>query len=187
MSINRQAPDGEILSEIRACRLSLGVIRMGIELSGVSVELIYLLEKIEALLNRVEMILYLRYTDEPEAQAVAISRFVGRLIRDDLMGMRVKDYLYQNLHMLTRKIVERAGDKGDAYIAGSQEERRELFVAASWAGVLTAFTALIKYWIGVGDFPLFFEGFFFFVNYAIGFLLMQRWHLALSSKQPAYM
>src|SRR5690606_23804194 len=80
-----------------------------------------------------------------------------------------------------------AGDRGDHYIAGDHKERVSLFIAASWAGVLTAFTAVVKYGIGVGRFPALIEGLFFFLNYAVGFLLMQRWHLALSSKQPAYM
>lgn len=186
MAINREESDSLILDEVSKCRLNLQDVRKTIEESGVSVDLIYHMEKIEALLNRIEMILYLRHSDHEEEQSLIISRFIGKLIRDELMSLRVKDYIRQNLHMLTRKIVERAGDKGDTYIAQTIPERRHLFIAASWAGVLTAFTAIIKYWIGLANFALFFEGFFFFINYAIGFLLMQHWHLALSSKQPAY-
>lgn len=186
MAINRQEPDTTILDEISRCRINLLDVRENIEISGVSVELIYLLEKIDALLNRIEMILYLRHSSYEDDQIYIISRFMGKLIRDELMSLGVKDYIRQNLHMLTRKIVERAGDKGDTYIAHTGPERRDLFIAASWAGVLTAFTAVIKFWIGLGNLALFFEGFFFFINYAVGFLLMQHWHLALSSKQPAY-
>jgi site-specific recombinase len=186
MAINRAETDDTILKEIANSRYSLQDVRAGLEITGVSVDLIHHLEKIASLLNRIEMILYLRHSDYRGSKVYSISHFIGRLIRDEQKSLRVKDYIHQNLHMLTRKIVERAADKGDTYIAHSHPERSRLFVAASWAGVLTAFTALMKYWIGVGEFPLLIEGFFFFVNYAVGFLLMQKWHLALSSKQPAY-
>lgn len=181
MAINRNEPEAVILGEVSNIRTELEQVQLGLEHSGVSVDLIHHLEKINSLLNRIEMILDLRHSGTP-----VVSFFVGRLIRDELQSMGVKDFLSQNLHMLSRKIVERAGDKGGAYIAEDRKERAHLFVAASWAGGLTAFTALFKYWIGAAHFPLFIEFFFSFLNYALGFLLMQRWHLALSSKQPAY-
>jgi site-specific recombinase len=186
MSINRGLPDNLLLQEISHCRLKLQEVRQNIESTGVSVTLIYYLEKMNALLDRVEMLLYLRQENDPETQSRIIANFIGRLIREDLQSLGIKDYLKENLHMLTRKIVERAGEKGAHYIANTPQERAQLWRAASWAGVLTAFTAIFKFWIGLAHFPLFFEGFFFFCNYALGFLIMQRFHLALSSKQPAY-
>lgn len=176
-----------VLKEISACRLNLEEVKVNLEQTGVSVDLIFKLEKMEATLDRIEMLIYLGKEYGKEAGPIMAAQFMGRLIRDELKTVGVKDYLKQNLQHLTRKIVERAGEKGHHYIATTSVEKNHLFVAASWAGVLTAFTAVTKFYIGVGNFPLFFEGFFFFINYAIGFLLMQKWHLALSSKQPAYM
>lgn len=184
---NKDGSNKEILQEVSQCRLKLHEVKKEIETSGVSVALIYKIEKMNALLDRIEMIIYLRETEDEKTRMIIISQFLSHLIRDELRAKTVKDFLYENLHMLTRKVVERAGEKGDHYIATTLSEKRELFNAAAWAGVLTAFTAIIKSWIGHAGFPLFFEGLFFFINYAIGFLLMQKWHLALSSKQPAFM
>ena len=187
MSINKESTSAEILQEISAARLSIEDVRADIEGSGVSVDLIYKIEKLGSLLDRIESLVYLRDSLTQETSSQFLAHFISRLMRDQLKGLSVQGYLRENLHLLTRKIVERTGEKGDVYIATTPLEKRRLFVAASWAGVLTAFTAIIKYWIGVFQFPLFFEGFFFFLNYALGFLLMQHWHLALSSKQPAFM
>lgn len=183
MSINRLDTPDNILKELVECRKRIIQVRESLEASGVSVNLIYMIEKLESFINRVEYLLHLRYNP---INSSLLSKFIGKLIEDEHKNMGIREFIQHNIHLLTRKIVERAGDKGEHYIADSAKDKRELFVAASWAGVLTAFTAVFKYWIGAARLPYFFEGFFFFINYAISFLIMQQWHLALSSKQPAY-
>jgi site-specific recombinase len=187
MCINKEGSSEEVLGEVSAARLSIEDVRADIEGSGVSVDLIYKIEKLGSLLDRIESLVYLRDSISKETSSEFLSFFISRLMRDQVRSLSVQSYFKENLHLLTRKIVERTGEKGDVYIASTPAEKNKLFVAASWAGVLTAFTAIMKYWIGAFHFPLFFEGLFFFLNYALGFLLMQHWHLALSSKQPAFM
>lgn len=182
---NSEFTDEDILLMITNCRTDLLKVRGNIESSGVSVDLIFKIEKLYAILDRIEMLIYLGKEYGPNAPLI-MGQFVGRLIRDELKSLGVKLYIRENLHLLFRKIVERAGERGDHYIANTKEERQKLFRAATWAGILTSFTAMIKFLIGVPNFPLFFEGFFYFVNYALSFLIMQKWHMALSSKQPAY-
>lgn len=186
IAINANESSHKILQIISQSRQDLRIVRDNIEASGVSVDLIFKLEKIDSILDRIEMLIYLGKDYGKEAFPIIIGQFIGRLVRDEIKSLGVKTYIRENLHMLTRKIVERAGEKGEHYIASSFEEKRKLFVAATWAGVLTAFTTIFKYLIGAMAFPLFFEGFFFFANYALSFLIMQKWHMALSSKQPAY-
>lgn len=176
----------QIFEEITRSRLDLQTVRNNIESSGVSVDLIYKLEKMQSMLNRIETLIYLNRDYSKTVSPIILGQFFSRLIRDERKNQGVKVYIQENIHLLTRKIVERAGEKGEHYIATTKEEKHELFVAATWAGVLTAFTAVIKYLIGIQKFSIFFEGFFFFINYAIGFLSLQKWNLALSSKQPAY-
>lgn len=178
--------DHEILEMIATCRIELEFMRFNLEYSGVSVDLIFKIEKMNSILDRIEMVIYLSKEYGPAAHLI-LGQFIGRLIRDELKIRGVREYIQESLHLLTRKIVERAGEKGDHYIANSVPEQKKLLIAAMYAGVLTSFTACFKYLIGLPDFPIFFEGFFFFVNYALSFLIMQKWHLALSSKQPAYM
>ncbi len=184
--ISKSESDSAVLQEVSLCQINLQKVKKQLEATGVSVDLIYNLERIKSLLQRVEMIIYLRQTNDPETKNIIISRFIGRLIRDEISRLSLGLFLKENIKMLTKKIVERAGEKGDHYIATTREEKTHLFYAACGAGVLTAFTAIIKVMIGYVGFSLLFEGIFYFINYAIGFLLMQKWHLALSSKQPAF-
>lgn len=186
MSINRDEDPQVVLGVISEGRLELEKVKKELEATGVSVELIYKLEKIESLLDRIENLAYLGEKSS-ESKVKMVAYFLGRLVRSQIKSRGVRDYIKENLHLLTRKIVEHSGDKGDHYIAQTPEEKRHLFIAAAGAGVLTAFTAILKFWIGVKSFPLFFEGLFFFLNYCLGFLLMQKWHLVLSSKQPSFM
>lgn len=184
--LNTHAAEDDILNMLAVCRHELSQIRENLETSGVSVDLIFKIERMGSILDRIQMLIHLGKEYGNTAPFI-LGPFVGRLIRNELKVHGVREYIQENVHLLTRKIVERAGEKGDHYIAGNSQEQKKLFYAAALAGVLTCFTALFKFMIGIPQFPIFFEGFFFFVNYALSFLIMQRWHLALSSKQPAYM
>ncbi|GEM_PF-2456078 len=183
---NSAESDSRILEEVSLCQINLQKVKRKIESTGVSVDLIYNIERIKSLLYRVEMLIYLRQANDGETQNIIISRFIGRLIRDEIQRLSIKDFLEEHMKMLTKKVVERAGEKGDHYIASTKIEKRDLFKAAAFAGILTAFTAVFKVFIGHIGLSLLFEGIFYFINYAVAFLLMQRWHLALSSKQPAF-
>lgn len=184
-AINSSAEDDELLLTIAQCRGDLGIVRENIESSGVSVDLIFKLEKCHSILDRIEMLIYLGKEYGPNAPFI-LGQFIGRLIRDERKSLGVKSYIQENLHLLTRKIVERSSERGEFYIANTRDERRKLFLSATLAGIITAFTAMFKFLISIQPFPLFFEGFFYFMNYSISFLIMQRWHMALSSKQPAF-
>lgn len=180
--------DGQtrIFPELANCRMALKQVRKNINETGVSVDLIIKLEKIDSILDRIEILLQLQKSSAEE-RVHLISIFMARLIKDELKTHGVKEYIKENLHLLTRKIVERAGERGEHYIVNSLADRNAILSAASWAGVLTAFTALVKYLVSAAALPLFFEGFLFFLNYAFGFIMIQKFHLSLSSKQPAYM
>lgn len=184
--LNTNAPEEDVMAMLSVCRQELALVRENLETSGVSVDLIFKIERMESILDRIKMLFYLG-KEYGNTAPLILGQFIGRLIRSELKVHGVREYIHENVHLLTRKIVERAGEKGDHYIAGNGPEKKKLFYAAALAGILTCFTALFKFLIGVPQFPIFFEGFFFFVNYALSFLIMQRWHLALSSKQPAYM
>ncbi len=53
------------------------------------------------------------------------------------------------------------------------------------AGLLTVGTAAIKLMVTHHGLPPFVEGFLAGLNYAISFVLMQNFHLALATKQPS--
>ena len=176
----------DVLLEISHCREHLQRLKFSLEMTGVSVNLIYQMEKLDALLDRLESLFYLQMNELGQSRSKLIAQFIGGLIRDEIHQDGLREFLKEHLHLLTRKIVEHAGEKGGLYIANNQEERAKLFNAAAWAGMLAALASLFKIIIGNFHFPYVVEGFFFFINYTIIFLCMQKWHLALATKLPSY-
>ena len=175
-----------VIQEINHCRQHIEEIRENLEGTGVSVDIIFQIEKLTQLLDRLEMLYQLAHAQHSEKFNTSVALLIAHLIRDEIKRAGIREFLNDNLKLITRKIVERTGERADHYIATSTEESRLLFKAGSWAGVLTGFTALFKAQIGELKMPFLIEGMGFFINYAISFLLMQYWHLALSSKIPAY-
>lgn len=175
-----------VLEEISHCREHLQRLRLSLELTGVSVDLIYQMERLTSLLDRLETLITLQNENAEVGRSQLYAYFVSNLITAEIKRNGVREFLKDHLHLVTRKVVERAGEKGDYYIAHTTEEKSHLFNAGAWAGVLTSFAALIKTLIGQRHFPYLIEGFLFFFNYSVVFLVMQKWHLALSSKLPAY-
>lgn len=174
------------LSEIFHCRDQLQRIRLSLEVSGVSVDLIYQIEKLTSLLDRLETLTYLQAEKIPETRSLMMANFIATLIRTEISRSGVREFYNAHMQLLTKKVVERAGEKGDYYIANTTEEKNHLFEAGAWAGVLTSFAALFKSLIGQQALPTLIEAIMFFTNYLVIFLLMQKWHLALSSKLPAF-
>jgi site-specific recombinase len=81
--------------------------------------------------------------------------------------------------------VERTGKAGEPYIAESRSEYRGIWKASLGGGLLTVLTSALKMRIVGAHLPLFLEGMAAGTNYAISFILLQHFHLALATKQPS--
>ncbi|HLT22456.1 MAG TPA: hypothetical protein VKZ84_03400, partial [Bacteriovoracaceae bacterium] len=114
MAINRRDNPDQILHELTQCRKHILKVREQLEVTGVSVQLIYMMEKVESYLNRIEYLLHLRFNP---VDSTVMGKFLSKIIADEQEHQGVKNFIQQNIHLLTRKIVERAGNKGDHYIA----------------------------------------------------------------------
>ena len=66
--------------------------------------------------------------------------------------------VYTNLHLLARKLVERAGQTGEHYITTTRREYWQMLASAAGGGVLTLGTAAAKLQISTLHLPLFIEG-----------------------------
>lgn len=175
----------EVSTQIAQCRSALDIIFRHIEQTGVSVALVYKLERLGASLNRIELLIRLQRAKQTNELASILPGFLGSLIRDEIINEHVSSLIRGNLHLLARKIVERTSHHGEHYIARTRSELLHALVSAAGGGFLTIFTALFKLWIGKAKFALFFEGFFSWINYASSFLSMQFLGLTLATKQPS--
>lgn len=192
IALNRLISQAPTFAELSAlpevvarCRTGLAEVFAHIESAGVSVGLVYKLEKLGAALNRAESLYHLGLVASEVERDALLPRFVGSLIRDEVMNRNLTSFLSGNLHLLARKIVERSGHTGEHYIARNRRERLQMLASAGGGGILTVFTALLKIWIAKLGLALFFEGLFSWCNYAGSFLLMQGLGFTLATKQPS--
>ncbi len=166
------------------CRNDLSVILSHLEQSSLSVDLVYQLEVLQLLLDRIRALLFI-FIMSGRNKGPKPLEFFSTLIAEEQRRRSVRVLIGQNLHFLARKIIDNAGETGDHYIARNPFESQELFKAALGGGFLTGFTVLFKILIHNTPLPLFFSGFFAALNFAGSFVTMQFLHLTLATKQPA--
>jgi len=169
---------------VRRCVEELDQIHLHMEDAGVSSALVYDLRSIEASLLRMEMLAAV-YAGEALPGQLAVRELVNTLVRGRLEDMRLRVLLGQSVNLLARKTVERTGQGGEHYIAHSTKAYWGMWRAAAGGGLLTVFTAAIKMQVIEGHFPLAVEGFLVGTDYAVSFVLLQIFGLALATKQPS--
>jgi site-specific recombinase len=172
------------LESILACRGELALIRLHMEEAGVSTAMVFDLSSMDAALDRMEM-LAATLVESAGKPTVAARQLLNTLVCALLEDTRVTSLVRQNLNLLARKTVERTGKSGEHYVAHSRQEYWHMWLAALGGGLLTVFTAALKLHIIGTKWPPFVEGFLVGTNYAISFLLLQIFGLALATKQPS--
>jgi site-specific recombinase len=170
------APWPELLA---ACRARLGAALAYLDRHGVSSELVYRLDLLEAQLQRLEELVDLA------GGALAGQRFAATLIRRSAGHQGFRSLLRGTTRRLARKVVEHTGQTGEHYIANSRAEWAGTFWSAGGGGVLTAFTAIFKYGIAAAALAPMMAGLGFAANYSLSFVAMQFAGFTLASKQPA--
>lgn len=168
-----------------ACREEINSAFAHLEEQGVSVSIVYRLEKMEKHLGRMQALLAVYFEQTGTSRTTAWITLLSELVRTQLEKDRIRTLVQHNLHMLSRKIVERTGASGEHYITSSKKEYFSLLFSAAGGGALTVGTTLLKLLITKANPALFFEGLFSWINYSGSFLLMQACHFTLATKQPS--
>ncbi|WP_433970248.1 hypothetical protein [Tunturiibacter gelidiferens] len=172
------------LESVYACRGELALVRLHMEDAGVSTALVFDLSAMDQALDRMELLTetLVEHTRKP---LVAARMLLNTLVSGRLQDTRVSSFIRQNVNMLARKTVERTGHGGEHYIAHNRREYWRMWGAAIGGGLLTVFTAAIKLHIIGHHWPPFVEAFLVGTTYAISFLLLLIFGLALATKQPS--
>jgi site-specific recombinase len=172
------------LNSVFACRGEVALVRIHMEDTGANSPLVFDLGSMDAALDRMELLAGTLEEDAVKTPA-AVRRLLNTLVRGQLEDSRVSSLIRQNFNLLARKTVERTGHGGEHYIALNRKEYWHMWAAAIGGGFLTVFTAAIKLHIVSNHRAPFMEFLLVGTNYAISFLLLQIFGLALATKQPA--
>jgi len=163
----------------RACGETLRQAHDRLDERGVSTDLIFRLELVEAQLTRMDSLLGFGM-GQGDGRAFAVE-LVQSCARQHDLG----DLVRGTVKRLARKVVEHTGETGEHYIARDRAEWWAMGRSAAGGGLLTAGTALLK--AGLFALPLapLMLGLGVASNYAASFIAMQLLGFSLASKQPA--
>ena len=167
------------------CRKEARLIEQHLEGAGVSVDIVFSLEVIERCLTRTALMTEIIETPAGPKQSRAIHRLLFRLFLSTNDDRSISNLIGWNMQLLGRKIVDRASETGEHYIARNLREYRHIWLAAAGGGALTVGTAVVKTIIHGWHLPPLPEGLLYGLNYAVSFLGLQHLGLILATKQPA--
>ncbi len=173
-----------LLTATTACRGSVGQVVAHLESHGVSTHLVYRLEQMSALLDRLDLLAHL-VSAAPEKRNRLIAALLSALGRAVHQDRSISVVLTSTMRQLSRKVVERTGEAGKHYLVQSRAGWWRILIAAAGGGALTVGTLALKFVIGDMALPPFFSGLAASINYAGSFVLMQILGFKLATKQPA--
>ncbi len=168
------------LNAVYACRGELAIVRINMEDAGVNSPLVFDLSAMDAALDRMEM-LAATLVERTGRLSAAVRQLLNTLARP--VRIRASSLIQQNFNCWREDVED--GHGGEHYIAHSRREYWQMWGAAIGGGFLTVFTAALKLHLIAEHWPPFMEAVLIGTNYAVSFLLMQTFGLALATKQPA--
>lgn len=171
---------------IAVCQAQTDKIYAHLDEFGVSVGLVYSIERMRAQLARMSRLIAMRADAAGAEQgAVHMQALLVDLIHAHHQRASLSSLFQRSFSLLARKMVERNADHGEHYIARDKIAYQIVKKAAYRGGIVTAFTVCIKFLLtGIGM-AGFFAGLFASLNYALSFLLIQAVGGVLAAKQPA--
>ena len=172
-------------ASVADCREELRAIVSHLDSRGVNLDIVYAMDVIEQSLKRMELICGVLVAQAGSAKQITSLRLMREVIRGRLHDRSLFGLAQNSFRLLAKKIVEWAGKTGEHYVTDTPEEYRQMWYAALGGGLLTVGTAAIKMMVTHHGLPLFVEGFLAGLNYAVSFVLMHVFHLALATKQPS--
>jgi site-specific recombinase len=168
---------------LKNCRWELDQAHEHLEEFGVSISIVYQLDRIESIIVRIETLLeiLLGRTKDPRA----FVKFLCSLIRELHQKSSLGSFFGENLSLISMKIAERSAETGDHYITRDAKGYYKMFRKAAGGGAITSLTALLKVFIDSFSLSYFFVGVFSSINYAVSFVAIHVAGFTLATKQPA--
>jgi site-specific recombinase len=167
---------------IDACRTAAGSVMPHLESYGVSVNIVFDLDQLEARCQRLALLVNALLADDAVAEGHhLVQELVGQLHAQ----RSVRALFARHYSLLARQVAERSAETGEHYITTSRDEYREMLRRAAGGGAVIAGTTFAKFAIGALGLGAFWGGFWAGVNYAASFVLVMLLHWTVATKQPA--
>jgi site-specific recombinase len=179
------ANEREWRATVDACREELKAVQAKLEETGISVDVVFEMDIMEQGLRRLERLVSVMAAPPGPAQLRAVFELLVVLVRARLSDRSLRALAYSNLHLLARKLVERAGKTGEHYIALTRRQYWQMLGSAAGGGLITLATASLKVRIAGLHLAPFLEGLLASTNYSLSFIIIQLCGFTLATKQPS--
>ncbi|MNK37951.1 Site-specific recombinase [compost metagenome] len=164
------------------CRAASQGVYDELEQNGVSVEVVFQIERMKLRLARIELLLSV-WVDPTQRHKYA--HLIAELVRSTQARSSIRHLAASSFAQLARRVMERTAETGEHYIARDAVEYVDMLKASLGGGFVMVFTVYLKFFIVSLHLDKFIEGLLASLNYAGGFLVIQFAHFTLATKQPA--
>ncbi|MFY7863706.1 site-specific recombinase [Roseateles sp.] len=165
-----------------ACQRAAASIPEHLETHGVSVEIVFALEQMQARILRIEALLDCLVAEQPQRELV---RLLASLVRVVHERRSVRQLFSHHYSLLARKVAERSAETGEHYITRDRADYRAMLKHAAGGGAIIAGTTFAKFTVVAIGMSAFWTGFWAGANYAMSFLIIHLLHWTVATKQPA--
>ena len=173
---------GYLRALLNECRAAVDSIGDHLEEFGISVDIVYEMDQLQARVHRIEQLLDCVLSPEPGREMLQLTQsLVGML--EQRRGIR--SLLARHYALLSRKVAERSAETGEHYIAHSREEYHDMLRRAATGGAVLSATTLLKFGVMALGLSAFWTGFWAGANYAVSFVVVMLLHGTVATKQPA--
>ncbi len=167
---------------LQRCREAADSVHDHLEEFGVSVNIVFEVQQLQARLQRLEALIDLALSDAPQRE---LQRLVVALVRVARQRRSLGALLGRQYSLLARKVTERHAETGEHYITRTRGEYMTMLRQAAGGGAVIAGTTFAKFGLmNIGLAP-FWLGSGAGLNYAISFLIVHLLHWTVATKQPA--
>lgn len=153
------------------------------EIKGIKVDLVYLIESQRRRLERMRALLKILSIEA--SSKIAIRHFVSQLVLDIYHQKSLRSFFGENLSLITKQIVRKNSGLGEHYVTFSWSDFVKMYRAAVGGGALTSVTVYIKLFFSTFALSGFVKGLAESLNYALSFLSIQALGWTLATKQPS--
>jgi site-specific recombinase len=170
---------------IRHCRESIVLIDKAAERNGASLRQTYILRKLDALINRLMLLLPVTCSNDTDVAFASLTALLKEVVLALADPGSLRRFVSNNISLIAYRITENKRKTGEHYITVNSGEYWDMFISACGGGFVVSFMVIIKLMIHHAEFPLFWESFFYGLNYALGFVCIHVLQFTLATKQPA--
>ena len=183
---NQEVDIKHILVMLDQCKMIVAKVRRNSAMTGTSIHLTQLLQRILKQIDRLEVLLnILQCLQQGDCADELIVKLFKELVYSECHKNDLHEYWQENIEVMAVRVTENASRAGEHYITENRKEYFALMRSAMGAGVIIALMAMFKIFLAKHNFPPLTEAILFSLNYGIGFMLIHICHFTVATKQPA--